>query len=91
MKLLRKTWDKSLFQIMLNEILESCKNNAKMLISANMKTNVKQEIKKTGSCVLCLFTEVPSQNLKFNVFQACIFHLILVCIPCSLILSIRNS
>ena len=44
---------------MLNEILESCKN-VKM-ISADIKTDVKQEIKKVGSCI-----EVPSQNLKYK-------------------------
>ena len=56
-------------------------------ISADIKTDVTRN-KKAGSCV---FTEVPSQNLKFNVKQACIFHLILVGISCSLILSIKNG
>ena len=41
----------------------------------------------TGSCI---FTEVLFQNLKCNVKQACIFNLILVGIPSSLILSVKN-
>ena len=43
--------------------------------------------KRTGSCIL---TEVPSENLKYNVKQACIFNLILVGIPSSLTLSVKN-
>ena len=46
--------------------------------------------KRTDSCILKLFTEVPSQNLKYNVKQACIFNLILVGIPSKLILSVNN-
>ena len=48
------------------------------MISADIKTDVKQRNKRTGSCILSLFTYVPSQNLQYNVKQACIFHLILV-------------
>ena len=41
--------------------------------------------------MLYSLTEVPSQNMKYNAKQACIFHLILVGITCSLILSIKNG
>ena len=37
-----KICDKNLFQLMLNEVLKSCKK----MISANIKTDVKQEIKE---------------------------------------------
>ena len=47
--------------------------------------------KKTGSCILYSLKEVPSQNMKYNAKQACIFHLILVGITYSLILSIKNG
>ena len=42
------------------------------IISADIKTDVKQEI-KTLVAVSYNFMEVPSQNLKHNVKQACIF------------------
>ena len=58
------------------------------MISADIKTDVKQEMKKV--VILQLFTEVPSHNLKYNVKRACIFHLILAGIPYRLILSIEN-
>ena len=59
------------------------------MISADIKTDVKQEIKELLA-VSYNFTEVPSQNLKCNVKEACIFNLILVDIPSSLILSVKN-
>ena len=71
-----KICDKNLFQIMLNEVLKSCKK----MISADIKTDAKQEIKEL----------VPSQNLKYNVKQACIFNLILFGIPSSLILFVKD-
>ena len=55
------------------------------------RRHIKQETKKTGSCILYSLTEVPSQNMKYNVKQACIFHLILVGITYNLILSIKNG
>ena len=58
--------------------------------SADIKTDVKQEIKKLVA-VLWLCTGVLSQNLKTYVKQTCIFHLILVGIPCSLTLPIKNG
>ena len=42
------------------------------MISADIKADVKQEIEE-GSYILELLTEVPSQNLRYNVKQACIF------------------
>ena len=38
---------------------------------------------------LYLSTGVPSQKLKYNIEQACIFSLILISIPSSLILSVK--
>ena len=70
---------------MLNEILEGCKTDICWY------KNWCKTRKKTGSCILQLFTEVPTQNLKCNVKQACIFHLILVGISYSLIQSIKNE
>ena len=54
------------------------------MISADIKTDVKQEINLSYN-----LTEVPSQNLKYNVKQVCIFNLILVDIPSSLLLSVK--
>ena len=71
---------------MLFEILESCKND--ILIYKNW---CKTRNKKTSSCILKLFTEVPTQNLKCNRKQACVFHLIFVGISFSVILSIKNG
>ena len=70
---------------MLDEVLKSCKK----MISADIKADLKQ-IKELVDVILQLLTEVPSQNLKYNVKQACIFNLILVGIPSSLILSVTN-
>ena len=60
------------------------------MISADIKADVKQEMKELVACIWKHFTEVPSQNLKYNVKQACIFNLILVGIPSTLILSVMN-
>ena len=63
------------------------KENLKM-ISAAIKTDhlCKTANKRTGSCILQLFTDVPSQNLKYKAKQVFIFPLILVDIPSSLML-----
>ena len=50
------------------------------MIPADIKADVKQEIKE-GSYILELLTEVPSQNLRYNVKQACIFKYWLVFHP----------
>ena len=47
------------------------------MISANIKTDVKQEVKELVAVSYTFFTKLPSQNLKCNVKQVCIFHLIL--------------
>ena len=52
--------------------------------------NIETKSKRTCSCILYFFTEVLSQNLKYNVKQACMVNLILVGIQSSLILSIKN-
>ena len=70
---------KIFFQMMLNEVLKSCK---KWCLLSWCKT---ARNKRTGSCILCL------QNLKCSVKQARIFHLILIGIPSSSILSIKNN
>ena len=61
------------------------------MISADIKTDVKQEIKKLVAVSCITFHRSTFSNLKFNTKQACIFHLMLVGIPCSLILSIKNE
>ena len=71
---------------MLFEILESSKNDI-----CRYKNWCKTRNKKSESFILQQFTEVPTQNLKYNVKQACIFHLVLVRISFSLILSIKNG
>ena len=60
-----------------------------MMLSEVLKSR-KTIDKKTGSCILKLFTEVPFQNLKYNIKQACIFRLILVDIPSNLTLSVKS-
>ena len=52
-------WRKSFFLIMVNEALKSCKKSNKMCKTARNKT--------AGSCILQIFIEVPSQNLKCSV------------------------
>ena len=47
---------------MLDEVLKSCKK----MISADIKADLKQ-IKELVDVILELLTEVPSQNLKYNV------------------------
>ena len=50
--------DKNLFQIMLNEILESCKND-----TCWYKNWCKTRNKKTDSSILQLFTDVPCKTM----------------------------
>ena len=49
-----------------------------------------QEIKRTGSCILWPFTGVPSTKTWNNVKQTFKLDLILVSIPSSLMLSVKN-
>ena len=74
------------------------------MISVDTKTDVKQEIKELVPVSynfsqkylenlkykILLQNTKYFQNLKYNIKQACIFHLILVGIPSSLILSVTN-
>ena len=60
-------------------------------MSAAVKADVKQqEIKDLVTHLTVLCKKYP-QNLKYNVNRGCIFHLVLVGIPCTLILSIKNG
>ena len=54
---------------MLSEVLKSCKTIDK----------------RTGSFILQLLAEVPSQNLKYRMKQTWIFHLILVVIQLDIV------
>ena len=66
---------------MLNKVLKNCKK----MRSADVKVDVRQqEIKELITYKMYL------QNLKSNVKQVYIFDLILVGIPSSLLLSIKN-
>ena len=69
------------FQIMLNEVLK--------MISADVKADVKQQIKDLAVASQN-FYEKYLQKLKYTVKRANIFHLILVGIPSSLILLVKN-
>ena len=70
-----------------NKVLK--KKKLKMISAATKTDHVcKTANKRTGSCILQLFTEVPSQNLKYKTKQGFIFPLIYVDIPSSLMLSL---
>ena len=71
---------------MLNEVLESCKK----MISADIKTDAKQEIKELVAVSDNFSQKYLPENVKFNVKQDCIFNLILVDIPSSLLLFMKN-
>ena len=61
------------------------------ILSADVKANVKQyEIKELVAVNYKNFIRSTLKNMKYNVNRACIFYLILVGIPSSLILSIKN-
>ena len=70
---------------MLKEVIKICEK----MMSADVKANIKQEIKDlvTHLTILC---KKYFQNLKYSVNRGCIFHLILVGIPSTLILSIKS-
>ena len=58
--------------------------------NTNIKANVKQQEIKELVAVLLNSHKNYLQNLKDNLKRAYIFHLILVCFPSSLILSVKN-
>ena len=60
------------------------------MISADVKAKIKNQEIKELVAYLIHFYKKYLQNLKYNVKRACIFHLILVGIPSSLILSVKN-
>ena len=60
------------------------------MISANVKADVKQQEIKELVDPSFNFYKKYFQNLECNVKQACIFHLILLRIPSSLILSVKT-
>ena len=60
------------------------------MISADVKADVKQQELKELVVVSFNFYKKYLENLKCNVKQACIFHLILLGIPSSLILSVKS-
>ena len=70
---------------MLNEVLKSCKK----MISANIKTEAKQEIKVLVA--ISYNSSQKYQNLKYNVKRACTFNVIFDGIPSSLVLSVKNK
>ena len=60
------------------------------MISADVKTGVKQEIKELLDVSYSL-SQKYLENLKHNVKQACIFNLILIGVPSNLTLTVINS
>ena len=59
------------------------------MISTDVKADVKkQEIKELAALSCFFFYKKYLQNLKYNVKQTCIFYLILLGIPSSLILPV---
>ena len=60
------------------------------MISADAKTDVKQELKELVDVSYNFSQKSLLKTLKYNVKQACIFHLILVGIASNLILSVKN-
>ena len=60
------------------------------MISADVKTGVKQEIKELLDVSYNL-SQKYLENLKYNEKQACIFNLILIGDPSNLTLTVINS
>ena len=58
-------------------------------MSADVKANIKQEIKDLGALPYIFFKETPSK-LEMQCKRGCIFHLIFIGISSILILSINN-
>ena len=71
---------------MLKEVLKICEK----MMSADVKANIKQQEIKDLVTYLTILCKKYLQNLKYNVNRECIFHLILVGIPSTLILFIKN-
>ena len=60
-----------------------------MYIKANVKQYDTKEL--VAVHIFINFNKEHLQNLKYNVKRACIFHLILLGIPSSLIFSVKSS
>ena len=71
---------------MLKEVLNICEK----MMSAYVKANIKQQEIKDLVTYLTILCNKYLQNFKYNANRGCIFHLILVGIPPTLILSIKN-
>ena len=56
-----------------------------------ISADIKQQQAKELVAVACKFYRKYHQNLKYNVKQMCIFHLILIGIPFILIYSFKNE
>ena len=60
------------------------------MMSADVKADIKQQEIRDLVAYLTNFYKKYLQNLKYNVKRGCIFHLMLVCFPSILILSVKN-
>ena len=72
---------------MLKEVIKICEK----MMSADVKANIKQQEIKDLVTHLTILCKKYFQNLKYSVNRGCIFHLILVGIPSTLILSIKKG
>ena len=72
---------------MLKEVLKICEK----MMSADVKANIKQQEIKDLVTYLTILCKKYLQSVKYNVNRRCIFHLILVGIASTLILSIKNE
>ena len=72
---------------MLKEVIKICEK----MMSADVKANIKQQEIKDLVTYLTVLCKKYFQNLKYSVNRGCMFHLILVGIPSTLILSIKKG
>ena len=72
---------------MLKKVLKICEK----VMSADVKANIKQKEIKGLVTYLTILCKKYLQNLKCNVNRGYIFHLILVGIPSTLILSMKTG
>ena len=64
-------------RIFFSDNVELSSKNLSKMISADVKANIKQEIKGSGGCILQIFmTSKYLQTLKYNVKKVCVFHVI---------------
>ena len=72
---------------MLKKVLKICEK----MMSADVKANIKQKEIKDLVTYLTILCKKYLQNLKYSVNRGYIFHLILVGIPSTLILSMKTG